>query len=114
MTDFNFVESGHGQGARTDLRRAILRLNRSRLTIGIEVYEKLGSPARILLEHDTKAKAIRLSLAPHALAGYSVQFRSDGRQKTPYLKTTTPQEFLPLGEYLPITTNIFVHESVQR
>lgn len=114
MREFNFTTSGQGQGSRSDISQGNLRLNRTRVTIGSDVYKKLGEPARLVLEHDVKAKAIRLTLAPHALAGYSVQFRADPRSKSPYIKTIKVQEFLPLGEYLPISTNIFVHESVQR
>lgn len=113
MANFNFVESGHGAGARTDLSKAVLRLNKHRLSIGDDVFRELGRPTRLVLEHDVKALAIRLSLADHSLAGYSVQHRPGSTEKA-YIKTNTVQQFIPLGEYLPISNNIFVHESVQR
>lgn len=114
MKEFSFTQSGEGQGARTDISRGNIHLNRSSLTIGRDVYQNLGKPARLVVEHDVVAKAIRLTPAPHALAGYSVQLRTDTKTGRASVRVTKPQQFLPIGEYVPISNNIFVHESVQR
>lgn len=99
MRDFHFTPLGNGAGKRSDVSQAVVRLSKTHVAVGKKVYESLGSPSRLVLDYDVRAKAIRLSLASHALEGYSVQ-KSDRR---PFVKTTKLQQYLPLGEYLPIS-----------
>lgn len=112
MTEFYFVESGSGRGARTDLSKATVRLVKDRVILGEQVYEGLGKPERLRVEHDAQAHALRLTPGSHSLDGYTVQHRPDSRK--PFLRTKAPQRFIPLGEYLPISNNIYVHENVQK
>lgn len=114
MPDFRFEASGPGQGVGKDKRVAVLVLTQTRLAIGKEIYHKLGEPTRVILSHDKKALALQLVPTSSLTEGYVIATREDTKTGRAFIRTEQPQKYMPLGAYLPISNNIFVHESAQR
>lgn len=109
--DFN-LESYSQPMARSKGYRAEVWLTMERCNLGVPVWEGLGSPSHIQLFYDRANLALKL--VPLAPGNGGLQVIHPRGRKAVQLSVQDKVLLMPRGRYIPIGSNIFVHESRQR
>lgn len=109
MTDFDFKEA---RGGRHQPLVGKIRLNKETLSVGGEVVEALGSPERVNVLYSPKDKVIRL--VPDPDGHYKLTYIPHLTEKARFIRTRVVQSEMPLGFYVPISQDTFVHTSVYK
>lgn len=92
--------------------RAEIWLTLGRCNMGLPVWEGLGRPSHIQLSYDRAEKALKLVPVEPGQGGLQV-IHPQGRV-TVQISVRDEVIKMPKGKYIPIGSNIFVHESKQR
>lgn len=93
----------------------VIRLNRSSLSIGWDVWVGLNKPTNLKIQYDVASGAIKLVPDANGLKVGEGRARAgevEGHALT--LFATRLAGEMPLGAYTPISHNTFIHESKQR
>lgn len=107
--DFRFepLAPGRAYTGTTDVT-----VSQNRVNIDRKIYEGMGAPPRIILSYDVRAKALKLEPRVNEGRGsLKVMLVSSLRVG---ISAQHIEQMVPKGRYLPIGSNIFIHESVQR
>jgi hypothetical protein len=106
---FEFTEADP-KGVRNKGLFGAITLNLQHLTVAEDVYQGLGAPKRVKVEFDVKRQAIRLT--PILEGGHLLtSHRAIQGMRSKIIRITTIQRELPLGRYIPIDGNTFIHVS---
>jgi hypothetical protein len=112
---FNFEPTGSGWGRDIRAHKGIIRLTHTTLSFAADVWQALGEPAFVAISIDPAQRAIHVAKRLKKGAG-GRQLYSAGREgrasKTISIKSI--QDKMPLGNYVPIASDIFIHESVYK